>query len=713
MMDWTGGTRRRFAPKKNNATLQRQKAYFAKARAALNAPSQRIASRSPTRRYSASVPRSSQHRTASRGNNKYSKGSNTDSRLSVRDSNLVHKSGQGIHETPYRTLHSANDRSRSPSMLSVQSQEQVWSHPALAPKDGMNEEERLLLANRRRLLAQNDWLGLAPARPVPTKGSSSHDKGRIGKRRKIENSRSNNGQPAGRRLLTPLFEERLQPQIPVMSGALPVEDFHVRIGTDAFATQTQPSRRSLNSGRTSMRQPSTDFDVLSEESMLLGPDDDNFDPLRTLHDSLVPQSAQSPHVQQLCEVANMSRSQYRPEGHERSEANTISPSQPEVRQGGHTRSDFDVNEQSAREFMLPDERLQQPNMEVVRPRRQSPATSYDQNNNSASDEDDTAKDSGCNQGIPPVVDEDDGDDQIWRKFMNVAQRTPSNPSMTALKSSSFHMTASESSHRPVFDHLDKPDQGTDTMVSTPYGAGTQGLVSLNYDQAAEPLTGSGSIPSDKLPSPSASLKQIINLATRATPPTAKTQEQRDENEIWREFICGSQDDSEASSQIGLDFSKEKLPADEAITLIPESVSYIVSDLGTSNRTTIGADTLMVEDSLPSANSQKCTTTSQRELGPVEDFASAIAQNSASNEDYDDDSIEDDATTSRRKDRSLNIHAPRTTKLNPKRFLPPQTRHRPPPKRSMSFMPPRGLPKKAPRLERSVYDLVDSDGNSVA
>ena len=708
-MDWTGGARRRFAPKKNNSTLQKQKAYFAKARAALNGPSQRNASGSPTRRHSASVPRSPQRRSLSRSNNEAGQ-----------------QYGHGVADTRCRTHHSVKGRYRSPSDLSIPSRDrpstassskaqratrqQESRHPVLASKDGMDQEERLLLANRRRLLAQNDWIGLAPARPVHMKFSSSHDKDRVGKRRGIEKSRSKKVKPAGQRLLSPLFEERLQLQDRMMHGALLADNFQIRVGTDALATQTQQSRRSHNSGRTSMRQPSTEFEVLSEESMLLGPDEDNFDPFQVSYTNLAPQEPHIPHIQQLCEVANMSRSQYKPEGDEQLEPRTTSFSPIERHEGEHKNSDLEVSEQSGNDVSPIDEHLQHPKMRVMLQMSQSIAASDEPDNNSAFDQEGKTNDYDRRQDVLTAAREDE--DEIWRNFMNVAQRIPSNPSVMALKSSSLHMTTSESSHRPVLDRRDKLVEGTSQLISTPKGAGTQGPVFLDRDQTAEPLTGSGSELSEMLPSPSKSLQQITKLATCTVPTKAVPQQKRDNNETWREFICGSQDESESSSQLGLNLSNDKSPADKATTLVPASASYIVSDLGTSDQTTFGGDTLIVEESLHSTNTQKRQTTSQHKIQPPKDLDSAAAQMSTSSQDCDDDSIEDDETTDKLRYRSQNIHTLRTATLNPNRFLPPQKRQRPPPKRSSNFLSSRKVRNQAARPQHSVYDLVDSDGNSI-
>ena len=134
-------------------------------------------------------------------------------------------------------------------------------------KYGMDEEERLLLAKRRNLLARTDWLGLNMQRPINISFRSSGDKDRIGKRRKVRSSTSRKGRPAAPRMVTPLFQQPFSPDVGAMGMPLEPEDIRIKIGTDALASQTQPSRRSHTPGRTSVRHPSTEFGPLSEETV--------------------------------------------------------------------------------------------------------------------------------------------------------------------------------------------------------------------------------------------------------------------------------------------------------------------------------------------------------------------------------------------------------------------------------------------------------------
>lgn len=268
-MDWTGGTRRRYANKGkgSNAVAQKQKAHFARARAAAQSQTPAIPEFMQTalasKRYQPPMT-SSQH-----------PGFNSHGRTPDRREKAPGSDRSSIR----RSKHTDNDRqtyeadsgtSRKPP---ASKQERSLTSQELGFPATMTEEERLLLANRRRLLARSDWMGLAASRPAKFKFPSHRDKDRIGKRRKVEKSRVEQLRDPAPRPLSPVFQERHRPFEPLMSGALPQEEIDIKIGTDAFASQTQTIRPSVTPANTSMRPPST---VLSEESMLLDVDTDGF-----------------------------------------------------------------------------------------------------------------------------------------------------------------------------------------------------------------------------------------------------------------------------------------------------------------------------------------------------------------------------------------------------------------------------------------------------
>ncbi|KAK3722510.1 hypothetical protein LTR37_002502 [Vermiconidia calcicola] len=305
-MDWTGGTRRRFAAGKNNSTLQKQKKHFAKARAVLQTTPSSLHGFRPSflRRTPSSTNRESgqqlPHVSSGLGQReRQPRGDHHGSDLNERRYMPTRHPGprESLPSSHPVQLNSSNHSSRVSSATSHGRGRRIkGTSPRHDKKHPMSEEAKLLLTNRRRLLARRDWLGLAPTRPVQMNFPGSHDKERIGKRRKIEKSGLRTSKPAGRRLVTPLFEQRLAPEDYMMSGGIQLSEIQIKIRTDALASQTQRTHRSQTPGQASARQPSTEFGPLSEEPMLLGADGDSFEALGSTEvpshagDVVIPQS---------------------------------------------------------------------------------------------------------------------------------------------------------------------------------------------------------------------------------------------------------------------------------------------------------------------------------------------------------------------------------------------------------------------------------------
>lgn len=144
------------------------------------------------------------------------------------------------------------------------------------PDASATEDEQALFESRQRLLARHDWLGLAPARPPRMCFPSDDQRERIGKRRKLVKSTALKGRRTDLSVSQPFVQGHV-PFEPVMIGAIADDDIEIKVGTEAFFSQTQPTRRSRASINTSIRPISTDFDSLSEESMLLKADSDGFE----------------------------------------------------------------------------------------------------------------------------------------------------------------------------------------------------------------------------------------------------------------------------------------------------------------------------------------------------------------------------------------------------------------------------------------------------
>lgn len=97
-------------------------------------------------------------------------------------------------------------------------------------------EEDLLHLSRKKLLLQNDWIGLAHSRPVQISFTSRQDKERIGKRRKIDSGIEERQRMFGKmKQVNHDYGDAAQP--PFMSGALGVapESISVRIGDHALS----------------------------------------------------------------------------------------------------------------------------------------------------------------------------------------------------------------------------------------------------------------------------------------------------------------------------------------------------------------------------------------------------------------------------------------------------------------------------------------------
>ena len=730
-MDWTGGARRRFAPKKNNAIIQRQKAYFAKARAALNNTNP---STTPLQ------PFTNQSNPGSRGR-MLSHQSLLESRTGheLRARSRTSTQGLGGEEKRYgwetrpssRRREPKPFRSHSPSAISVNSinsrrassahsrqakEQQMPYHHITAAAANMNEEERLLHANRRRLLAQDDWLGLAPTQPLRMKFSTSHDKVRIGKRRKVDSVRSKKGEPAGQRLFTPLFDERLPKQEHFMSGALQRDDFHFKIGTDALATQTQPSNRSYTPGKTSLIQPSTEFERLSEESMLLGPDDDTFDPFQAPHESTPPGQPSSPQTQHLCGVPNM-----RGPRDERINDEDLDTQSADIYIQDDARPHevcVQKHEQKPYEWLSDDG--SPPNMHgpthqggahvmAATHRQGADESAPSQLHERVGDDRSSAPPSTANSS---AADDDDGndddDDELWRNFMKAAKPGSSNPSIMAVKSSSFHITTSQSSHRPI---LIRHYESRDTpLVSTPNGAGTQGPRTHGHVQTVSEDTSPE--PTEDSRSPAASLKPTEGFAMQPPALVGAAQDNEDHDALWRQFVCGTQDDSDTSSQLGLASRNQDRDGGYSPALVPASPSYTVSGLGTSNHTTIGDGTMLMPGSMSTASRRRTTPPNHDTRSPEEgEFTKALE--AAARDGNDDDSIEDDEPSAVQRHQAKNIHATERSILNPRRFKPPRKRRRSPARPMLTQFIARQPQLQTAKQGRSVYDLVDSDGNSVA
>lgn len=733
-MDWTGGVRRRYAAGRNNALVQKQKAHFAKVRGALqHTPSSR-------RSFQPDFMRVSEGKAHDLGAHRESSTRETHKR---RQSISAHVNDTGYEERPRKDLHPDVYRGRKPhayqqppSYVSISSGSPASSTLSQAahhdsgrsppprsnarPPSRMTEEEQLLLANRRRLLARTDWLGLAAARPVQIKFPFSREKDRIGKRRKVEKT-GNRAKPAGRRLVTPLFEERLQQPDLFMSGALPADDIRIRIGTDALASQTQRSRRSHTPAQTSVRQSSVEFGPLSEESMLLGEDGDEIEAAQAVENRFAGQHGAA-HVPTMLGVADCLITK----------AGDFTRPSPYLR----SRSSSEAAEAHGRNLYGPDHIAVKPTKTEHSTQQHFEATSvydYGDENIPPGPEADPRPENGSgmptagrqlsqpNDGQPNAdangrtrssglaaddrdenVDEDD--DETWRQLMRIQQYTSSHASMAALRSSSQHNTTSGSSRRPLIDLDQEQDHGELPEISTPKGVGAEGGTGIGSFAFA-----GGTERPTSVHSPSASLKQILRLAEQpAKGHENTTYVDDDENALWRDFVIGSEDGSDAAQELGRQLTQH-LDKDEEPRGTLVAPLFSVSGLGTSNKSTLG-DTLFVSEGTPGPV-RYVQRKRKAELKP-DDFtrmpSSEALRKCDTEAGYDRDSIEDSEPPVVQRERPSNIHASTGAILNPKMF---KTKPAPPPHGPARFVHPKL--KRQQKIKRSVYDLVDSDGISLA
>lgn len=731
-MDWTGGVRRRFAPGKNNATLQKQKAHFAKARITLHNTTSSQRSFRPDYHGGATTVSTA---TSQRQPHQYprverDKRERSNAVARSAEYSAERGSGTGYYSAkdrePYPRYHEEQGARRSHSVIYIGSSEP--SSPASSTisqsrgkkrkspgrssvqDNAMTEEDRLLLANRRRLLARTDWLGLAATRPVQMKFPSTRDKERIGKRRKVDKSASHKGKPAGQRLVTPLFDERLFPYEPMMSGAILPDDIQVRIGTDALASQTQRSHRSQTHGKTSMRQPSTEFGPLSEEPMLLGADGDSFEAMQSPSRAL-----RSTELMMLRAVSPLfdDSEVMRHEQHV--------PGRPEMRPAvGQAGTDQQLHLSEAGEGSGPDvvisdlvsdfEPPQYLSQALLKNHTETQASMQEQRENALSFQPFDANHVNVNKAAT-VAGSDADDDEVWRRLLNIKHHDTSHASMAALKSSSLHLATSDSNRPPKVDVAGELMVDTQRTISTPKGAGTQASMIRRPQETASEMH--NSVQSESVQSPSASLKQITKLAQQPAP-SKQVEEEDDEHALWRQFVCGSQDDSEDLALLaGIEGERATTARLSPAPAIASSF-FDISDLGTSNKATVGGDTLVVTGSTSSAIPQMLARR-KADLKEGRRFAGLPSSNGAQPAvmDHEDDSIEDDQPRTTDKRQGSNIHAAAASVLNPKRFKRPQNQVAPSPPRHKQFRLSRTAKGRATTNIHSVYDLMDSDGVSIA
>jgi hypothetical protein len=470
------------------------------------------------------------------------------------------------------------------------------AHPAglAANANIRNDEELMLLASRRKLLARSDWLALEPTRPLHLNFPASSNNDRVGRRKKIKKAPAQASKPAQPRLLTPLFEERLHANEYMMSGALPPssdEKIEIKVGTDAFDSQTCPSRGSQVSRNASVCSRSTALSRLSEESMLLGADDDTFDA------NLVEVQPFHVHREEPVEMSDygnnmplygVGRSTQATRGHSPAYSN-----QTELQQ--HAVSPIDER------FILTAEHIQR--IDDLDEEVQADAPRAEQHPQEV-------RPAGglSNPHMVIAGDENDTDadaEDIWRRLMGIATQVASSASIHALNSMSEHVTASESPGTANPDRVGIPD--FDMAMSSPRSKRSNR--SEHDSEHSEHGSEHGDIP---LIEPQHPIKPpVVTVQPRAQPSHTTPEDDQGES-LWRDFIIGSQD-SESEDELHTTWQRKRKRRPSSSD---ESRSLQLSDLGTSDKATRGG-------TVPSSSSPFVPITELDESGRLHDRSEDI------------------------------------------------------------------------------------------
>ena len=545
-MDWTGGTRRRFAgAKNNNAALQRQKAHFARARAAIQ--------HEPFSSHQRSKAVDHNDDTRARSYKGDSLHSNSCLRLPIQPESGRNTVTSGSNERTRTTT-------RPSGAISLDEHARICQ-----------DEELHLLASRRKLLARDDWLALDHTRPLRIGFPTVGDKDRVGRRRKIKNSSETRTKAAQPRLITPLFEEHLGPNIYHMSGALSPEHgdyIEVKVGTSAFGTQRPQSLKSNTSRNASMGAQSTAFSHLSEEYMLLGADGDSFDAdqveapayIRDVHDAL----------EGLVQPASFVCGRYeRGEGDKYSsrtrEYSLTSDDDPELQQYRVEISDkYKPSISSPSHVPKPTIGFSEIH-HYAAPESKSWINGAPQQANEFEEVNGNVLVDSLGMAIPADENSPGLDaEQEWRYLMGIVTQSQSFTSMKALDSSSGHITTSESIRRVRPGDVQHGANINDDTIDQ-----RQCISTLNQAHLAQ-------------------APDLLTTSAQAPPHLPEDAEGNTDNEaLWREFIIGSQD-SESGDELQAAWQRSREKMRESSEQ-PQSVQ--VSGLGTSDQATTGEATV--------------------------------------------------------------------------------------------------------------------------
>ncbi|RMX79169.1 hypothetical protein D0869_08496 [Hortaea werneckii] len=561
-MDWTGGVRRRFAAGKNNALVQKQKAHFAKVR-----------SRTQNTPKSHSTTKHDFTQTQQSGSPIRSTRDIPSLKRRVAAFPISAQDGQGRIQRPVESLSPMTVTSAANEPSSPAKQTHIGrTHSSRRSVATSSKEEQLLDSKRHQLLAQSDWLGLATVRPLQLEFPSAVDKDRIGKRRKIHKP-TQCSRPAVQRLLTPLFEEAPAPQGAAMRATQPIDEMRIKVGTDAFESQTQRSRNSPKRASTSMRHPSVEFGPISEESMLLGDNYEDFQPR-------IPSGAATTMLDGSPIVSHATTAAW-PQRHSDMNAHSKIDDRIGQEQLDEWLSQLESAPRESSEDSLP--RTQDDNAlnlfenfslarTASQPSIEHPPTSIGDLGDSASGRKSDSESSGM----------------LMRQLLEIQKYTSSNASISAVRSSSQHSLTSEVSHRPILDTQASLSAESAHVVSTPCGVGTQDPDYTWHDSRESP----GESSTAQSPSDWHSERDVAQVPGQALlAETIDTGSEGLYKDSWRDFIIGSVDGGSQLSDRPNDLEADELNNLQQFNEVFATSSIPVSGMGSSDMATGGSSFL--------------------------------------------------------------------------------------------------------------------------
>ncbi|KAI7355358.1 hypothetical protein KC320_g2891 [Hortaea werneckii] len=427
-----------------------------------------------------------------------------------------------------------------------------------------SQEEQLLNSKRRELLAQSDWLGLAIVRPLQLEFYSTVDKDRVGKRRKIHKP-AHRSKPAVRRLLTPLFEEAPAPQGAAMRTTLPIDEMRIKVGTDAFESQTQHSRNAPQHAATSMRHPSVEFGPISEESMLLGDSYEDFQPR-------IPSGAAGDLLDES-PIASHATTADLTQRHNDIDARSELDDHTGMAQDDEWVARLDPATQESSELSLPP-------IEDDGAMKPFESSALARTSSQPSKECPPIHVGGLGDSASCMKSDSESSGALMRQLLGIQKFTSSNASVSAVRSSSQHSLTSELSHRPILDTQASVLGESANSVSTPCGVGTQDP-DYAWHESRERAEESSAAQSPSHWYFGHYVAQVPGQAHLAEAADMKGSEDR-QKESWRDFIIGSIDGSSQSSDQPRELENDELDGLQHVNEVFATSSLPVSGMGSSD-----------------------------------------------------------------------------------------------------------------------------------